>query len=569
MNLPKGLKYIFFSILFLQIVLPTSVAAQNHRNGEEKNKITKIDSLESLLQNHLQLDVQRVELLNQLGFEYWIVDPNQSERYGLQSIELSKILRYPEGEAMAKRVVGVAHWARGNYGLAFRFLFASNVLYQVQTDSLGYANTLLNLGMVYQDQSNFSKAEDHYKKAIAIFTNIDLPSRVATTETKWGSMLISLGQYDEAYDKLITSLKIHESDAFLYGIAEVNNKLGELFVKKEEYNTALSFLLQSVEAGAKRNDHVGIADNFQRIGEVYIAKKDYEQAQVYLERGKRMAETFNLKSVQKRLYFSLKELYKIKGDLTKSIGYFDNYAAISDSLFNEEKANQIASMQAQHDFSQKEKELEIAKQELELMVEKDKANNLMKIVFLLLALLIGSLIWNLLRRKDAKIDKGEKALSKAKSETKELKNEIQLKEGELTTYTLNFIQKNELLWEVKSSLDELKKGADSAQKKKVNSLARLIDSTVRIDEGWEDFRKYFEATHQGLIPALKQKYPDLTQNDLRLLALIRINLSSKEISSMLGITPESVKTARYRLRKKMNMEARENIFDLLMAIEPV
>lgn len=280
-----------------------------------------------------------------------------------------------------------------------------------------------------------------------------------------------------------------------------------------------------------------------------------------------MAEEFNLKSIQKRIYLSLKLLYQKQGNLKKSMSYFDKYATISDSLFNEEKANQIASMQAQHEFSQKEKELEIAKKDLLVMVEKNKANNLLRIVFVLVALLIGSLVWGMFRRKNAEITKGEKALKKANSQTQELKVEIQAKESELTTYTLNFVQKNELLQEVKSSLEDLKKGADAPQKKKLNSLARLINSTVRIDEGWEDFRKYFDATHQGLIPSIKKRYPNLTQNDLRLLALIRINLSSKEIGSMLGIAPDSVKTARYRLRKKMELMPSDNLFEVLLELE--
>lgn len=557
----------FFIYIFFLVFILSPLHGQDISTDLLEPKASNIDSLELVLEQSPKLDTNRVHLQNQLGFEYWIINPTKSERYGLQSIELSKMLQFTQGEAMGNRVVGVAHWTRGNYELAFRFLFASNLLYESLSDSLGIANTLLNLGMVYQDQRDYPKAESHYKRAIALFSNLDLPSRVATTQTKWASMMISQQRHEEAYDKLIEALKIHTADDFLYGIAEVNNKLGELFVKKKEYTTALSFLLQSVEAGAKRLDHVGIADNFQRIGDVYIQKKDYGQAETYLERGKNMAEAFELKSILKRIYLSLKELHEIKGELRKSMSYFDKYAAVSDSLFNEEKANQIASMQAQHEFAQKEKELELAKQELKLMVEINRSNNLLKIVFLLLALLIGSIVWNVLRRKNAKIFKGEKALVQAKSETRELKDEIQAREKELTTYTLNFVQKNELLQEVKASLNELTEGADANQKKKLKTLARQIDSTVRIDEDWEDFRKYFEATHKGLLPRIKKKYPELTQNDLRLAALIRINLSSKEIGSMLGIASDSVKTARYRLRKKMSLDSKASLFDFLMALE--
>ncbi len=188
--------------LIFFLLTSSSLFAQEDKQNKLDLSDSKIDTLIELLDKHQKFDIHRVELQNKLGFEYWIVDPNQSERYGLQSIELSKMLDYPKGEAMANRVVGVSHWVRGSYELAFRFLFHSNSIYEALGDSLGFANTLLNLGMVYQDQSDYTKAESNYKKAIEIFSNLNVPSRVATTQTKWGSMLISMDRNDEAYEKI-------------------------------------------------------------------------------------------------------------------------------------------------------------------------------------------------------------------------------------------------------------------------------------------------------------------------------------------------------------------------------
>ncbi len=280
-----------------------------------------------------------------------------------------------------------------------------------------------------------------------------------------------------------------------------------------------------------------------------------------------MAEEFQLKSIQRALYQSLRQLYQERGNLPKALQYFEQYSTISDSIFNEEKANQIASLQARYTFAQKEKELELAKQEVDLLTEKDRANNLLKVVFVLLALLIGSLVWNVLRVKNKTIDKGIRDLKKEQNKTVALEDKIKMKEGELTAYTLNFVQKNELLSDVKSSLAELRQGANAEQLRKLKTLSRQIDSTVRIDEDWEDFRKHFESAHQGLISNIKKEYPSLTQHDLRLLALIRINLSSKEIGSMLGIASDSVKTARYRLRKKLQLDTKQSLFDFLMHFE--
>ncbi len=557
--IPLYLSVFFFLILSILIAPINAI-------GQEGNSPV-IDSLETLLRNKSTLDSQKVDLQNKIGYEYWIIDPNKSEQYGNQALELAKLLQYKKGEAFANRVVGVAHWARGNFDLAFKFLFDATDLYQQLNDKLGIANTILNTGMVYNDQSNYRQAENSYKEALLIFQEINEISRIATTKTKWALLLMDQKDYDKSYTLLIEALKIHEENKFNYGIGEVNNKLGDLFARKGDYATALSYFFQSVEAGKKRFDHVGISDNYQRIGELYLKKNDLGQASTYLEKSKKMAESFNLKSILKKVYFSLKELHLKKNEPLKAISYYDQYVAISDTLFNEENVNQIANLKSQHEFSQNEKELILTQQKLDLLEVENKTNNLIRLLFLMGFAMIGVLTWSIIQNKNRKLEENKVDLQNAQDKTLALEGEIQAKEKELTSYTLNFVQKNELFQNVKKAIEDIKKESPPESKKKLNTLERLIDSTVRIDEDWEDFRKHFESAHTGLISELKNRFPKLTNNDLKLIALIRINLSSKEIAAMLGISPESTKTARYRLRKKLSIDSKENLLDFILKIE--
>src|SRR5699024_7119713 len=94
-----------------------------------------------------------------------------------------------------------------------------------------------------------------------------------------------------------------------------------------------------------------------------------------------------------------------------------------------------------------------------------------------------------------------------------------------------------------------------------------VDYSFSLDQDWEQFRLYFEEVHTGFLDALKKQYPELTANELRLSALVKLSLTSKEIATILGITPDSVKTARYRLRKKLGMKTEENLTEFMMNIE--
>jgi len=155
-------------------------------------------------------------------------------------------------------------------------------------------------------------------------------------------------------------------------------------------------------------------------------------------------------------------------------------------------------------------------------------------------------------------------LAKANKRSDNLETALKEKERELTSYTLNFVQKNEGITELKQLTEALGKRLDTEHRAELRSITRKLDGLLRVDEDWADFRRHFESVHPTLIPQLGEDYPGLTSNEFRLIALIRLNLSTKETGAVLGISPSSVKTARYRLRKKLNLDTQDNLFDFLL-----
>jgi len=157
-------------------------------------------------------------------------------------------------------------------------------------------------------------------------------------------------------------------------------------------------------------------------------------------------------------------------------------------------------------------------------------------------------------------------LENARLQEKKLLQEIEFKNKELTSYTINFIQKNELMEELKESINQLKKLSDQEVSKQLNILNRLVDSSFNIDKDWEDFRLHFEQVHQDFFKLLKERCPELSSGELKLCALIKLNMNMKEAAAILGISPESVKTARYRLRKKFELSREESLVDYILNI---
>ncbi len=88
-----------------------------------------------------------------------------------------------------------------------------------------------------------------------------------------------------------------------------------------------------------------------------------------------------------------------------------------------------------------------------------------------------------------------------------------------------------------------------------------------VEKDWENFKLYFDQVHQGFFQNLKSNSSPLTENDLKWIALLRLNLDSRQIASILNVSFDSVKVIRHRLRKKLNVPEDKNLFDFLNNFE--
>lgn len=141
-----------------------------------------------------------------------------------------------------------------------------------------------------------------------------------------------------------------------------------------------------------------------------------------------------------------------------------------------------------------------------------------------------------------------------------LRSELESKNRELATTAMSLINKNELLQGIKNDLLQLE---EKASRKEV---ARVIDKNLSNNSDWEFFKEAFNNADKDFLNKMKSKHPELTANDLKFCAFLRLNLSSKEIAPLLNISVRSVEIKRYRLRKKMNLEHSMNLIDYILEI---
>lgn len=145
-----------------------------------------------------------------------------------------------------------------------------------------------------------------------------------------------------------------------------------------------------------------------------------------------------------------------------------------------------------------------------------------------------------------------------------LKEDLMESQQKLGMASLQNINKNDLLAEIRKRLEGLSEIAENEVA--IKGLLRFIDNSIQTDNQWDHFEKHFEHVHSGFFTRLSNRYPRLTINEKKLCAFYRLNLSTKEIATMLNIEVSSAKRGRNRLRKKLELPETENLTTFLEAM---
>lgn len=164
------------------------------------------------------------------------------------------------------------------------------------------------------------------------------------------------------------------------------------------------------------------------------------------------------------------------------------------------------------------------------------------------------------------LEKTDKEIVKLRNE--KLEAEIQHKNTELASNAMHLLQKGELLTKIKDELLKLKKNNNSDDlKEEFKKIVRILGEEEKMDGDWEQFAQHFDKVHTDFLLELKKHHPGLSPNELKLCAYLRMNLSTKEIAQLMNITVRGVEISRYRLRKKLQMNKSDNLFDFLLKLD--
>lgn len=195
-----------------------------------------------------------------------------------------------------------------------------------------------------------------------------------------------------------------------------------------------------------------------------------------------------------------------------------------------------------------------------------------RVVYVVLFLAVLALLsyWPAYRERNAKkklLMEKEKMDSQV-LQLQEEKDHLELRamEKELADSTMHLLQKTELLSGLRKELERVSRRVkDPVAKKELRLIENKLKDDKKLEEDWENFSKHFNRVHNDFLKRLKKAYPHLTPNDLKLCAYLRLNLRTKEIAPLLGISVRGVEVGRYRLRKKLHLDTNTNLNNFMIS----
>ena len=418
---------------------------------------------------------------------------------------------------------------------------------------------------------NYEKARDILLKAIGLCELIDDDYRLTQLLNELANVYLYLENIKLSTDTRERALQIANTISDQRLKAYILNDIGLYYSKYEkDYEEANRRLKKSYlilkDVGTNREAFtaaINIADNFIKMNKP-------DSAVLFVIPNIEMAKDQKLNKVLMEFYSLMSIIKTEKRDFISANKYLKEYISIKDTVYNIERTKQIAEMQSKYEAAEKEKEIQQLVYEQKIQSQKEKTFLIVIsfIVFITVIIIIGLFIR---RKKDKQIHmqkivfhEKEKAmadieLEKSRILENELRKENEYKSKQLTTHALNMLQKNKLLQELDRDLKVFAPKADDKLTKSLNTIRRQIKKNMNTENDWNLFKLYFEEVNEDFFKSLQENYENITINDLKLAALIKLNLNIKEAAAVLNIEPDSLKRARYRLRQKLGLKTGESL----------
>lgn len=432
---------------------------------------------------------------------------------------------------------------------------------------------LNNIAILYSKENNHAKAREYFRKAYDIAKENKDSIKIGLYAMNLGSVYNEMGNATTAKKYILEALPYLKNDPNLFTMSQITLVQNDLLTGNAKLAREKA---QSLYRKIQNKEFNNIGTQLLLvIIEAYLKEGNYKQAEA--EAKKILSQTTSPETKKTAFDFLSQAYAKIK--------QFDLALQYKDSVIKAEE--ELDNIKNGRLYENNRVKFEIQDYKNQININREKRANERRLFYYIIGflaisvtLVILSLRNMLAKQKQKKViaERNEKVialeLEKEKTEHREketaalleeerLKNELEARNRKLSAKALYLSGRNQLIEEV---IGTLSNSPEVVKNKALAAQIKTLEGHLKTDDEWDSFITHFEEVNHGFISQLKTLHPSLTANDIRFLSYIYMNLSTKEIASMLNITAEACRKRKERIAAKMNLPENTSLFDYISAI---
>lgn len=465
--------------------------------------------------------------------------------------------------ARCLRQMGRFCYHLGHYPQSLDFHLQAGKLFSETGEMDALAGNLDDIGTLYYYNRQPRLAREQYEQALVIYSKVKNDAGMAATYGKIGHLYEKQQQYDSAFYFQRRALAAYQQIAHKQGVAKIYENIGSIHEDLARYDSAGHYFQLALQLNEETKDDTATIEVLNNLGDVLRKTGRYREGLAQTQKALNLALAVNEQYQLSGAYRDLAKSYNLLGNNDSAYHYLELSRSHLLNIYSEESSKQVALLQTMYDLEKKNREIEG-------LTNARKVTRIITVAVVVVIILLIVLSTVIISRQRLRIRHAKMLAEQDKqqyeSHKEKMQAELEHRKMELSAHTLHIIQKNQLLENLQQRLDDMVKDERRDQKKQLKQLQQQINHSFNHDHYWEEFRSMFEQVHHAFFNDLKKYCDKLTPADLRLVALLKMNLPSGDIATLLSVSQDSLRVMRYRLRKKLNIGQGESLTGFIQSL---
>lgn len=477
-------------------------------------------------------------------------DPKKSIEYGhaLEKYAIRHQLQDELPEIFNK--IGLGYYYIGDYDVALDYATKAQLSAQLTNNKLNSAKAFNTIGIIYGNLRNVSSALIAFKKSMSMFHSIGEVAKASTISSNIGTLYNSIGQLDSALvyvDLAINNFQKIQHDSIAMTTAMLTKSA--ILSRKGEGSKSIQIANDALRISKIIKDPRLDIEVQISLAELFYDSKNYPQAIEYASKVVTEAHKVHAAEQLKFGYKCLSDSYEKVGQKEKALFFLKKYIIYNDSTLNRDLVSSMEQIQSRFEVKGRQQQIDMLEKDKKILQVQEGITS--QRVYYLIILIVLIIVISLLI-----LYNQQQRILRKRAEQELSGERLSYVEKEMSNLVLLIVQKNELISTVKQELKNIRKTAPESEliQNKTTSLIHVLNNNFGIEKDKALLNSNLDQIHNSFLNSLEKKYPNITESEKKIVSLLRLNFTSKEMASVLGISHNSVNVARYRLRKKLGLE---------------